>query len=161
MKPSLNEALENVEMVYRDIADMSNDVLSEMFEPINSLMDEIKNDINNLGVDQIRDYMIRLQLKAYEISETKDKSAVKAEIAEILQKEKLARSFNEAEGSAAVKEKQAILEASAETVSESLYNLVASLLKTKLDSLYRMVDTLKSILMSKMQEAKLSMNGIE
>jgi hypothetical protein len=35
-----------------------------------------------------------------------------------------------------------------------LYNLVANLLKTKLDQLHRLVDALKSILMSRMQETK-------
>ena len=54
--------------------------------------DPTNNDINNLTVDQIRDYMVRLQLKAYEISEVKDKSAFKAEVAEILEKEIKSRS---------------------------------------------------------------------
>ena len=39
-------------------------------------------------------------------------------------------------------------------VVSCLYELVASLVKTKLDSLHRLVDVLKSVLMSKMQEAK-------
>ena len=59
-----------------------------------------------------------------------------------------------ADASAAVKDKVALLATSEETVSEALYNLVANLFKTKLDSIHRMIDTLKSILMSRMQEQK-------
>lgn len=158
---SLNEALDNVEMTYKQVLEISDSILSNITTPINDLIKEIDNNINNLSVDQIRDYMLRCQLRAYEISELKDKSAIKAELAEALQKEKIAQAFNEADGSAAIKDKTAILEASEETVAENLYLLVASILKTKLDSLYRMVDTLKSILMSKMQEVKLSMNSAE
>ena len=95
-----------------------------------------------------------LQLKAFEISEIKEKAALKAELAETLQKEKFAISFNGLEGSAAVKDKLALVETSAEIVTEALYNLVANLLKTKLDQLHRLVDALKSILMSRMQETK-------
>lgn len=153
-RANLNEALDNVEITYRDIAEIANDMLSESFIPINRLISEINDNINSLSIESVRDYMLRCQLRAYEISEMKDKSAVKALLAEALQKEKLAKSFNAADGSAAVKDKIALLEASEETVVEALYNLTASLLKTKLDSLYRMVDTLKSILMSRMQETK-------
>jgi hypothetical protein len=98
--------------------------------------------------------MLTLQLKAYGISELKEKAALKAELAEILQKEHFAISFNGADGSAAVKDKLATVATSADTVTEALYNLIASLLKTKLDSIHRLVDVLKSILMSRMQETK-------
>ena len=158
---SLDTALDTVEKTYQEIAQIADEMLSETFTPINALIAEINSSVNDLTVDQLRDYMIRCQLRAYEISEMKDKSAVKAAVAEALQKEQYARSFNEADGTAAVKGNIATLQCSKETVVESLYNLVSSLLKTKLDSLYRMVDTLKSILMSRMQEAKLTINAIE
>ena len=48
----------------------------------------------------------------------------------------------------------ATIAASAEVASEALYNLIANLLKNKVDQLHRLVDALKSILMSRMQEAK-------
>jgi hypothetical protein len=95
-----------------------------------------------------------LQLKAYGIAEIKEKAALKAELAEIIQKEHFAISFNGTDGSAAVKDKIATIATSSEIVTEALYNLIASLLKTKLDAVHRLVDVLKSILMSRMQEAK-------
>lgn len=154
MNPKLQTALETVEMTYGELVEISNNMLGSILTPINDLIDEINSQITVLSIDSIREYMLMLQLKAYEISEIKDKSALKAELSEALYKEKFAVSFNGLEGSAAAKEKLALVEASSELLAESLYNLVASLLKTKVDQLHRLVDCLKSILMSKMQETK-------
>ena len=154
MEKKLEEALQRVEMTYGELVNVANDMLAPMFTPINATVSEINATINALSIDQIRDYILKLQLKAFEISEIKEKAALKAELAETLQKEKFATSFNGFEGSAAVKEKLALIEASPETVSETLYNLVANLLKTKVDQLHRLVAALTSILMSRMSEAK-------
>ena len=129
-------------------------MLNPMFEPINMIIASVNATVNAMSIDQIRDYILQIQLKAFEISEIKEKAALKAELAETLQKEKFAISFNGLEGSAAAKDKLALVETSAEIVTEALYNLIANLLKTKLDQLHRLVDALKSILMSRMQETK-------
>ena len=160
-RPSLNDALANVEATYSEVVEIANDMLSDIFNPINNLVDEIREAGAGISAESLRDYMVRLQLRSYEISDIKEKSALKAECAEALRKEKYARTFNAAEGTAGVKDNTALLAASEEIIVEALYNLVASLLKTKLDEVHRLIDTLKSILMSKMQEAKLAMNGIE
>lgn len=154
MDKKLEEALNNVELTYKELVEIANDMLNPLFGPINGIVSTLSTTVNSLSIDQIRDYILQLQLKAFEISETKEKAALKAELAETLQKEKFATSFNGFEGSAAVKEKLALIEASPETVSETLYNLVANLLKTKLDQLHRLVAALTSILMSRMSEAK-------
>lgn len=154
MNVKFNEALNNVEMTYGELVNIANEFLNATFVPIDDLVEQINLRINTLSVDQIRDYMLTLQLKAYGISELKEKAALKAELAEILQKEHFAISFNGADGSAAVKDKLATVATSADTVTEALYNLIASLLKTKLDAIHRLVDVLKSILMSRMQETK-------
>lgn len=154
MDSKLEKALANVETTYGELVNIANDFLRTTFDPIDDLVQQINCRINTLSVDQIRDYMLTLQLKAYGISELKEKAALKAELAEILQKEHFAISFNGADGSAAVKDKLAIVATSSETVTEALYTLIASLLKTKLDSMHRLIDVLKSILMSRMQETK-------
>ena len=48
------------------------------------------------------------------------------------------------------------LEIAENIVAQCLYDLIAALVKTKLDSTHRLIDTMKSILMSRMQEAKMS-----
>ena len=160
-RPNLNEALDKVEMAYSNVVSIANDMLAPLFDPINKLVEEINDRINNFTVEEIRNYMMRLQLRAYEISETKEKSSLKADLAESLRKEKYALTFNEAQGTAGTKDNTALLAASEEIIVESLYKLVANLLKTKLDALHRLVDALKSVLMSKMQEAKLYANALE
>ena len=154
MDKKLETALNNVETTYGELVDIANGMLNPMFEPINMIISRVNASVNAMSIDQIRDYILTIQLKAFEISEIKEKAALKAELAETLQKERFAVSFNSFEGSAAAKDKLALVETSSEIVSEALYNLVANLLKTKVDQLHRLVDALKSILMSRMQETK-------
>ena len=158
MDKKLEQALDNVETTYGELVGISNDFLRPIIEPINELVGNINQTINALSVDQLRDYILQLQLKAFEISDIKEKAALKAELAEVLHKEHFAISFNGIDGSAAVKDKLATVATSADIVAEALYNLIANLLKTKLDQLHRLVDALKSILMSRMQETKFLQN---
>jgi len=154
MNAKLENALTNVETTYGELVEIANSMLKPMFDPINQLVSQINAAVNALTIEQIRDYILQLQLKAFEISETKEKAALKAELAETLQKEKFAISFNNLEGSAAVKDKLATVENASEVVAETLYNLVSNLLRTKLDQLHRLVSALTSVLMSRMSEAK-------
>ena len=160
-KEKLNMALEKVEMTYHDVNEIAHDMLKELFDPINELVSDIRENVIGMPPETIRNYMIRLQLKSYEISETKEKSALKAECAEALKDEKYAESYNAADGTTQARANTALLASSEEVIIEALYNLVANLLKTKLDELHRLISVLQSILMSKMQEAKLAMNSIE
>ena len=154
MEKKLEEALMNVETSYHDVVEIANDIINPIISSVNDLVNEVSNKVNNLSIDQIRDFILRLQLKAFEIAEIKEKSAMKAELAEAIQKEKYAVEFNAADGTAAAKTNIATVNMSGEVVSEVLYNLVANLLKTKLDQLHRLVSALSSILTSRMQEAK-------
>lgn len=159
-KVSLNDALDRVEMTYQEINEIAKDIVSEFFGQADSLIRELK-DLNELDNDSIRNYMIKLSLTSYSLSEVKEKSAMKAEIAETLRKEAVARNYVEATGTASAKENEATLNSSSEMVSEALFNLVSSLFKTKSDEIHRVVDTLKSVLMSRNMEAKLTSNTID
>ena len=159
-KVSLNDALDKVEMTYQQINEIAKDIVSEFFDQADSLIRELK-DVNELDNDSIRNYMIKLSLTSYSLSEVKEKSAMKAEIAETLRKESVARNYIEATGTASAKENEATLNSSSEMVSEALFNLVSSLFKTKADEIHRVVDTLKSVLMSRNMEAKLTSNSID
>lgn len=160
MNKKLEEALNNIEVNYHQLVDIANDSTSSQFINANKLIEELTEKINVLTVDQIRDYMLKLQLEAYHLSEIKDKSQLKADLAEALMKEKYAVTFNSLEGAATVKDKLSQAEISQEIVAETLCNLMASLFKTKVDQLHRLTDVLKSILMSRMQETKFMNQGI-
>lgn len=151
---NLDVALEKVEVTYGSVVDIANDMMKDTFTGIKQLINIIEGKVTTMTVDELREYMLRTQLRAYEISELKDKTAVKAACAEAVRKEKYAKALLEADGTAGVKDNKAILASSEEIIVELLYELISNLLKTKLDELHRLTDTLKSILMSRMQEAK-------
>lgn len=161
MNPKLEAALNNVEMSYSEVVFIANDSLKSILDPINDLVKMINAKSTSLSIDSLREYILQLQLKAFELSEIKEKSSLKAELSAALQKEAYAVQFNSMEGSAATKEKLAIAATSQEVIASALYNLVSNLLKTKLDQLHRLVDCLKSILMSRMQETKFMNVGVD
>lgn len=161
MAKNINDALENVEMTYSELVNIANEMLEGIIANANNIIENMGNNINSLSLDQIKNSMWNLQYEGYRMSEIKEKSLLKAQLAETLRKEKYASKFNEAQGSAAVKENIALIESSEEQVVEALYDLVANSLKTKLDQIHRAVDCLKSILMTRMQEAKMSINNME
>lgn len=154
MAKDLTTALENVELTYQDVVEIANNMLAPIIKPMDDLVQEIRDNSANMPIEAIRDYIIRLQLRCYELSEPKDKAAMKSNLSEALRKEKYSSALLEAEGTVNIKDTKATLASSEEIIVEALYELVASSLKTKLDGGFRLVDSLKSILMSRMQEAK-------
>lgn len=159
-KGQLNKALDSVDMVYNDLVVIANSIIDPYVQPINEYINQA-TDKDNLSNDEIRELMFRLALKSYSFSEIKEKSSLKAECAETLRKESYAKKFNSLDGTVAYKENQAIVETSEELLTETIYELVSDLFKTKLDELHRVVDVLKTILMSRNSEAKLSQGIIE
>jgi hypothetical protein len=156
MTKDLTKALETVEMTYGQIKEIADDMLTEPFAEVNRLYSEVSSRIDTLSVEALRDYLLRLQLAAFGLSELRDRSGAKATCAEAVKKEAYAITYAELEGTAAAKDSAATLAVSENIVAQCLYDLVAALVKTKLDSTHRLIDTMKSILMSRMQEAKLS-----
>jgi hypothetical protein len=156
MAKDLNKALQEVEMTYAEIRQLADEMLMPTFGPINNLVSEITSMIESLSIDSLRYYLLKMQLAAFQLSEIKDRSSIKAECAEAIKKEAYAADYIVQEGAAAVRDSNATLAISDNIVAGCLYNLVAALTKTKLDQCLRLCDTLKSILMSRMQEAKLA-----
>lgn len=156
MKPELEKALNAVEMTYKDIVEIADELVADYTKGLDNLIKSVEDRIDKISNDEIREIMLRLSIKAYSFGDVKEKSAIKAECAEILRKEAYAVSFNSAEGSVAAKDNTSTLKVSNEIVSECLYNLVANLFKIKLDETRRLIDTLKTILMSRLSEMKMS-----
>ena len=113
-----------------------------------------------MSIEMLRDSILRLQLAVYSLSELRDRSGVKASCAEAIRKEAYAASYIGQEGTAGVKDSNTTLAISENIVAQCLYDLVASLVKTKVDMCLRLIDSLKSILMSRMQEAKISATSL-
>lgn len=161
MNTNVSKALTSIDVVYDDLIEVANDIFKETTGEVDAIMANAYNNIENMPNDAIRDLLLRLSLKSYTFSEIKEKAAFKAILGEVLRKEVYARNFNGGEGTVAVRENNAILSSGAEIIAEEIYSLVAGMLKTKLDEIHRVVDTLKSVLMSRMQEAKLASVDIQ
>lgn len=160
MNKSVQEAISNVEMTYEEVINLATDIVDEMTADLNQMVESAYMNIENLSNDSIRELLLRLSLRSYSFSEIKDKSAFKATLAESLRKEAYARELSIAQGTVAAKESIATMNTASETVVEQIYDLSAALFKTKLDELHRCVDSLKSVLTSRLTEAKLTA-GIE
>ena len=160
MNEKLENAFKQIDMTYQELVEIADSLTQPVFAPINQIVNSLTNTGYLLSIDQIRDAIWQLQIKAYELSEIKEKSTFRADLADAIQKERLATVFNGLDGSAAAKEKLALVEVSEEIVAETLYSLIANLFKTKLDQIHRLVDSLKSILASRMQELKFTNIGV-
>ena len=158
----IRETLGTTDSTYKEIISIGNDMVSIYSKDANAEVDYLLKNVDNLSNEEIRKSLLKLSLTAYSFSEVKEKSSLKADIAETLRKERYATEFTKAEGSVALKDTKATLNSSEELLAEMLYSYVANALKTKLDQVHRVVDTLKSILISRQAEAKLlSISGNE
>ena len=155
MATNLNEALEKTNTVYKELVDIANDIVAKCTKDIDPIIKNISENIENISNDDIRKYELALSLKAWSFSEIKEKSAAKAEISKILQKEAYATEFNGVEGSVAVRENLANLNISYEVLTTTVNELVADILKVKLDEVHRIISVLQSVMLSRLSEAKL------
>lgn len=156
MNQNVSKALDNIDMTYDELIDIANSICEEITGDLNTMIQVAYDNVENLTNDYIRQLLLKLSLRSYSFSEIKEKSAFKATLGETLRKEAYAKNFNLTEGTVAVRENTSVINTSAEILAEEIYTLVANMFKIKLDELHRVVDTLKSVLMSRMQEAKLT-----
>lgn len=161
MRGKLKDALNNIDMMYTELVEIANKIIDIYTKDVDELINKAYENVENLTMDNIRTLITKLSMKSYMFGDVKEKSSLKADCAEILKKEAYAIEFNKADGNNAIKENTATLEISDEIVSNAIYDLVASLFKTKLDEIHRVTDSLKSVLVSRMQEMKLSSSTFE
>lgn len=156
MTKDINKALDLVDATYDDLIQIANDIYISAVGDIDNLIAPVYERVEELTNDELRLLMTRLSIKAFSFCEIKDKSAFKATLAESVKDEKYAMMFNSSEGTVAVRENQALLNSAEELLAQEVYKLVSQLFKTKLDSVYRLVDVLKTTLTSRLTEAKLT-----
>ena len=156
MNDKVSKALDNIDMAYDELIDIANDTCKEVVGDLDDMMRSAYDNIENLNNESIRSLLLRLSLRSYSFAEIKEKAQFKAVLGEALRKEAYAKNFNTAEGTVAVRENLSIINISSEILAEELYTLVANMFKVKCDEVHRIVDTLKSVLMSRMQEAKMA-----
>lgn len=160
-KPDIQAALDAVDMTYSELIDIVDDTRKSVMEDCDVIIEDVSNNIQDMSNDKIRDTLMRLSLKSYYLASIKDKSAFKANLAETIRKEAYARAFGNAVGTVAQKDGQALLDTSSQTVAEKIHDLMADLFKSSTDEIHRTIDVLKTVLMSRLSEAKLVSNDVQ
>lgn len=148
-------------MTYDELIEIVDGTKESILSEVDALIAEVRDNVQNMSNDKIRDILVRLSLQSYSFSSIKDKASFKASLAESLRKEAYAKSFGNAVGTVAQKDGQALLETSSQATVEKIHDLMADLFKTSLDEIHRTVDVLKTVLMSRLTEAKLTSNDIQ
>lgn len=156
MRGNLQKALENADTTYNELKAIAGDMVSIYTKDIDATIKEVSSKVENLSNEEIRKLILKLSMQSYTFSEVKEKSALKAELAEALRKEAYATTFNGTDGSVALRENTATIETSDEVLVETIYDSVSSTFKVKLDEIHRIVDSLKTVLMTRLQEMKLA-----
>lgn len=154
MAKDLQKALDNLGTTYDELVVIANDISSRYTKPIDDIINTV--DVIELSNDDIRRLLTELSFKSYSLGEAKEQLALKSEIADALMKEKQAVVFNGAEGTVDAKKNKALLDSSEELLVNSIFETVASLLKTKLDETHRIVSVLTTVITSRNAEAKLN-----
>ncbi len=155
---NLVDGMSNIQVIYNSLNSQAKEIVKNYTKKIDDLIKTVSENVNNLSNEDIRNIELQLSLMAYDLGELKDKTCIAAEIAEIIQDETEADAWNTAAGNNEQRKNTAILASSKEKAVAKLYKLVASQIKTKLDEAHRVVDTLKSILISRASDRKLTDN---
>ena len=87
MNEKLENAFKHIDMTYQELVEIADSLTQPVFAPINQIVNSLTNTGYLLSIDQIRDAIWQLQIKAYELSEIKEKSTFRADLADAIQKE--------------------------------------------------------------------------
>ena len=154
----LSKSLEAANITYDELIPLANSIIKKCTADADKIIEEAKQNIYVMTNDYIRNIMLNLSFTSYSFSELKEKSALKAVCAEILKDENYSIELNKADGTVAQKQSAALLNNIDNVLVEAVYDMVPNSIKTKLDEIHRIVDTLKNVLISRQTEAKLAVS---
>lgn len=154
----LKKSLIAVGTTYDEVKGIIDNTMVVYLKEVDDVIKRLEENLYELSNEDVRNAIIELSLKSYRLSDIKEKSALKAECAETIRKSSYANAFNASTGSVAVRENEASNAIINDVLAEKVYDSIASTMKTKLDEVHRVVDALKSILVSRLSEEKLAQN---
>lgn len=155
---ALTQGMDDIQSIYGSLNKQAKQLVAEYTAPVDRIIKQVNDNINNLTNEDIRRIQLQLSLRAYDLGDIKDKTNIAAEIAAIVEDESVADAYNTSTGTSEQRKNTAILASSKEKAVAKLYKLVASQIKTKLDEAHRVVATLQSILISRASDRKLTDN---
>lgn len=150
-----SSAKKDASEMYKNLGPVIDDVVKKHSKEIDEIIAKIKKDLSSLTNKEIRDYILQLSIENYYFAESRDKSMLMQECALLLLKENQAESFNSTDGTQAIRTNQSLLDTKDRQIVLMVQNSVATHLKSKLDESHRIVESLKSVLISRNIENKL------
>jgi len=153
----MDEAFKDTDDLYNQLSVIAKDIASRYTSEVDEIIEYASDHVNDMNNDQVRALLTDLSFKAYSIGEAREFSSLKRECSESILKEVQAVSFNSSEGTIDVRKNTALLKSSNESLTNIIYETVAGLLKVKLDECHRIVDALKTVILTRNTESKLNM----
>lgn len=150
-----SSAKKDASEMYKNLKPVIDDVVKKHSKEIDEIIAKIKKDLSLLTNTEIRNYILQLSIENYSFAESKDKSMLMRECALALLKENQAESFNSTVGTQAIRTNQSLMDTMDRQIVLMMQDSVATRLKSKLDESHRIVDSLKSVLISRNVENKL------
>lgn len=151
----ITTAKSDVQSMFDSLAPIVLEVAGKYSKEADKLIDKLVN-ANSFTNEELREAILQLSIEAYMFSMSKDASILKQDCATTLLKESQAKLYNATQGTQVVRQNQSIVDSVDKQVVNMLYSAVANMMKTKLDEIHRLLNTLNSILISRNAEAKLN-----
>lgn len=152
---NIDSAKKDTDELFNYLSEVANGIVNRYSEPLDKLVKELSKNVDVLSNEELRKYMAKISIEAYNLSIDREQTALKEMCATALYKEALANSFNGAAGTVDARRNQSTIDTMDKQAVSILYSTVSSLFKAKVDEAHRLASTLSNILISRSAEAKL------
>ena len=155
MSRTFKEANQVTNEMYKQLSQIGKDLVSKTSEELDKTIKQLENNIENIQDSDLKKYLLKLSVQIYALGDKVEHADFKRDCANAILKETIATEFNSASGAVAAKQNTALLNTSQEMAVNLLYNLVADNLKTKLQLAQKVLDSIKSVMISRNAEQKI------
>lgn len=152
---TFQEAQKETDTLYRSLVQIADDIIKKHTADIDRTIKTLEDNIENISNEDLRKYTLKLATMAYTLGDKVEHADFKRDCANTILKETTAREFSLATGPVATKQTTASLNTTQENAVNLLYDMVANTLKTKLQMINRVIDSIKNVLISRNAEAKI------
>lgn len=152
---TFQDAQKETDTLYKSLVQIADDIIKKHTQDIDKTIKNLENNIENVSNEELRKYTLKLATMAYTLGDKVEHADFKRDCANAILKETTAREFSLASGPVAAKQTTATLNTAQESAVNLLYDMVANSLKTKLQMINRIIDSIKNVLISRTAEAKI------
>lgn len=145
---------DELEHIVQEVVKKYCDTLDTYVEHIRDVLD---NEVNDLSIQDLNRILIKITTYSYFLSTRQEILGIKRDVAEIVHKEKFNNAYlGVATGTVANKTAKAEEFAKEEEVVALVYDRAYKIIKLKNDAVCRLIDSIKKIVSSRLQEMQLA-----